>query len=466
MLTIRELIKTLYNAFNQKLKNHRGNWEQNDPTADDYIKNRPFYTDGYITVIEEKTFSTYDDYEWCSPFVFELKANETYKIIWDEKEYICTTYSDDALLLGNISLDGGSPNTGEPFFYFYWEEEGYSAEYGFCVQKSGRHTVSIYKQNVKKIDKKYIDINLPNNLITENDLAYVAFSGDYNDLINTPAIYTDVVRYNTGQSLTTAQKKTGKANIGAVGYDASQGLTTANKTMARTNIGAVGYEAQTLTTEQKTQARTNIGASNFSGDYNDLKNIPITQQYLSTPDITSSQYIIGNILKFNCIANNIETQSVELDETLWTETTSYSTNETVYKYKLSVLKALDHNNGHYYLVIGVDNSFTNQNGFCEYLQVDQGQSYQTSYFYFGNIKLFDGQPLGGFSPRTDYGNIFLKLNSNGTYDLYSSTNTLKKLTIIGPYKTKPIVNDDFISSNKELMLFQMCQIILKLNKCL
>lgn len=46
MLTIRELIKTLYNAFIQKLKKHRGNWEQNDPAADDYIKNRPFYTDG------------------------------------------------------------------------------------------------------------------------------------------------------------------------------------------------------------------------------------------------------------------------------------------------------------------------------------------------------------------------------------------------------------------------------------
>jgi len=45
MLTMKEIIRIFYNALLQKLKNHRGNWNQNDPTADDYIKNRPFYTD-------------------------------------------------------------------------------------------------------------------------------------------------------------------------------------------------------------------------------------------------------------------------------------------------------------------------------------------------------------------------------------------------------------------------------------
>lgn len=46
MLTIRKVIKTFYNALLQRFKKYRGNWEQNDPTADDYIKNRPFYTTG------------------------------------------------------------------------------------------------------------------------------------------------------------------------------------------------------------------------------------------------------------------------------------------------------------------------------------------------------------------------------------------------------------------------------------
>lgn len=172
MLTIRELIKTLYNAFSQKLnsklKASRGNWEQNDPTADDYIKNRPFYTD------------------------------ESDKVV--------------------------------------------------------------------KIDKKYLP---------DLGLAPVATSGSYNDLSDTPLIYTDIVRYGTIQNLTTAQK-----------------------TRTRTNIGAVGYESQSLTDAQKTQARTNIGAgtSNFSGSYDDLTNKPTglaTETYVNdkiaaipTPDVS------------------------------------------------------------------------------------------------------------------------------------------------------------------------------------
>lgn len=120
------------------LKNAKPDWNQNDSSADDYIKNRPFYTD-----------------------------------------------------------DNGK---------------------------------------VIKLDKKFID--LPDGIITEDDLAPVATSGSYNDLTDIPETYSDVVRYSTSQSLTTAQKTTGKANIGAVGYDAAQSLTDAQKTQARANIGA------------------------------------------------------------------------------------------------------------------------------------------------------------------------------------------------------------------------------------
>ena len=52
MLTTREVIKTFYNALIQRLKKHRGDWNQNDPSADDYIKNRPFYTDETKKVVK------------------------------------------------------------------------------------------------------------------------------------------------------------------------------------------------------------------------------------------------------------------------------------------------------------------------------------------------------------------------------------------------------------------------------
>jgi surface protein len=72
----------------------------------------------------------------------------------------------------------------------------------------------------------------------------------------------DAVKY-TEQELTDEQQAQARENIGAA---ASDDIPT----------DAVKYTAQTLTDAQKTQARTNIGAgtSNFTGDYNALRNAP------------------------------------------------------------------------------------------------------------------------------------------------------------------------------------------------
>lgn len=67
MLLNFEHLKTFYSALKQKMKNFRGNWNQNDPTADDYIKNRPFYEDeDGVHKIDEKylpdnNFATIDE---------------------------------------------------------------------------------------------------------------------------------------------------------------------------------------------------------------------------------------------------------------------------------------------------------------------------------------------------------------------------------------------------------------------
>lgn len=319
MLTIRELIKTLYNAFNQKLKNHRGNWEQNDPTADDYIKNRPFYVDEnkVIKIIPKQTITFSSGYEAesagyvnisLSPII-ELVVGQEYDVVWDGMKYKCTAYEFDGLaVIGSNFIMNGSFDD-EPFFIAI-NKEMFGGAY-IVTGDANSHMVEVTTKDIKKIDKKY----LPDGIVTENDLAPVAMSGDYydlynlpdlfdgnyNNLTNKPTVYTDVVRYNNAQNLTTNQKKTSKANIGAVGYDTNQDLTTAQKTQAKTNIGAVGYEAQTLTDTQKAQARTNIGAgiSNFSGNYNDLTNKP-TIPTLVQPDwnersINSNAYIKNRI---------------------------------------------------------------------------------------------------------------------------------------------------------------------------
>lgn len=271
MLTIREVIKTFYNALLQRLKKHRGNWEQNDPTADDYIKNRPFYTDetNKETVVKTKTFTATSSYWWGSPFAFIPVVGETYKVTFDDKEYICQCKVQwDAKCIGNVAIDWDGPDTGEPFFYYWYN----SSEYGLCVRYQGQHTIAIETIKVEKLDKRYLP---------DLGLATVATSGNYNDLENRPTIYTDVVRYNTSQSLTTAQK-----------------------TQARTNIGAA--------------ATSDLAAVANTGDYNDLSNRPCYLEIEMTPYLgvtnktVSMSFVNSNVtnVRYGHILSNPATMPV------------------------------------------------------------------------------------------------------------------------------------------------------------
>lgn len=244
MLTIRELIKTLYNALIQRMKKHRGNWEQNDPTADDYIKNRPFYTDDSKKIIivpnQQITFSNNNAILALSEII-EFVVGQSYEVKWDDVNYTCVAWDKNGFgAIGNQGLLRGPTDTGEPFVIIISKAEGM----GIAVSSTtGTHTVEVVSTKIVKIDKKYLP-----------DLAPVATSGSYNDLTDTPTVYTDVVRYDTSQSLTSAQKL-----------------------RARTNIGA--------------------GTSSFSGSYNDLSNKPfyVTDDVLlSNTTLTTSKHMYDN----------------------------------------------------------------------------------------------------------------------------------------------------------------------------
>lgn len=234
MLTIKEVIKTFYNALLQRLKKHRGNWEQNDPTADDYIKNRPFYTDETKkeTVVKTTNFTATSSPWWGSPFAFIPVVGETYKVTWDGEEYICKGYLawGECKAIGNIALDGDGQDTGEPFLYWWYN----SYDYGMCVRYAGKHTITVEKLEIIKIDKRYLPDN--NNVEVEaaidNLYDYAEYLEDY-----MWQIPQDTVRYNNSQNLSASQKQT-----------------------ARTNIGAV--------------ATSDLATVATSGDYNDLENRP------------------------------------------------------------------------------------------------------------------------------------------------------------------------------------------------
>ena len=144
-------------------------WEQNDPTATDYIKNRTHYSkiDVIDTVLSSTTIlvddwnhNSYDDRDFYSySFTgFTLNINKKYKVTWDNTEYILTPYGNEYdVYLGNDSIAGwygSSSNTGEPFCL------NYESEYGNSIVSidGNQHTFSIEEVGVvtKTLDKKYL----------------------------------------------------------------------------------------------------------------------------------------------------------------------------------------------------------------------------------------------------------------------------------------------------------------------
>ena len=260
MLTTREVIKTFYNALLQRLKKHRGDWNQNDPSADDYIKNRPFYTnenDKTVNVPEQKITipnKRPNTARLILPELIEFVVGQAYEVKWDDETYSCVAFDKRGIgAIGNQVVLDDVTDAGEPFTMMISKAHKMGIVMAIKPEANGTHTVEVTTTKVVKLDRKYLP---------DLGLAPVATSGNYYDLENVPDVYSDVVRYNGGQNLSKIQKEQARENIGAISSDEVTGV--------------VKYTAQSLTDAQKQQARTNIGAgaSNFDGAYSSLTGAP------------------------------------------------------------------------------------------------------------------------------------------------------------------------------------------------
>lgn len=162
------------------------NWNQNDETAADYVKNRPFYTGNPVetVLVEESTVSFIDIqaggvYGATFTSMFLATVGETYKIHWDGSVYECTcTDLDGTLVLGNLSIFDEGADTGEPFLMMVPDASTVAI---YTTDTSAAHTISIsgFAKEVVKIDakylpfpfkpggKSYLTFSSPNNFILE-----------------------------------------------------------------------------------------------------------------------------------------------------------------------------------------------------------------------------------------------------------------------------------------------------------
>lgn len=155
--------------------NVQPDWNQNDSTAADYVKNRPFYTETRETIlVEESTVSFQKQgslYMTGLESTFSPTVGETYKVSWDGSDYecICTDFNGDKAI-GNLSIINKGSDTGEPFFMNIID--GMAIEIA-TADTSASHTFSIsgVAEPIVKIPSKYIDKDTSGYIILHKNFA-------------------------------------------------------------------------------------------------------------------------------------------------------------------------------------------------------------------------------------------------------------------------------------------------------
>ena len=130
-------------------------WNQNDATQPDYVKNRPFYAEDPVeTVLLEEQAVTFTDGASDPSFNFKASPEDInhIKVTWDGTEYICIPQiRSDYIKFGNKFIDDDTcEDTGEPFYY--------DGEDFYTDSSADSHQIKVSKLSNKviKIEPNYI----------------------------------------------------------------------------------------------------------------------------------------------------------------------------------------------------------------------------------------------------------------------------------------------------------------------
>ena len=133
-------------------------WNQNDESASDYIKNRPFYTGAPIetVIIEEASFSGSEGDVPGS--IYPVIEGQEYTVVFDGTEYTTTGYKGyyGNCALGNYTLNGINQGDDVPFFIVSSSSGGDTAH--VKTTSDGDHTIKLFirETTIHKIDEKYL----------------------------------------------------------------------------------------------------------------------------------------------------------------------------------------------------------------------------------------------------------------------------------------------------------------------
>ena len=164
-------------------------WNQNDPTKVDYIKNRPFYKE--IVEILPETQLTLGDNGYMFTEEIPVVVGSTYNIYWNGTKYSCVckkTIMDgmEVHTLGNFSI-WGEESTGEPFtIIVLTSPEIIESMVGITamaqpLDDSTSLTISITSDVYHEVPIEYLSDEIPCEIDTAKHL--ISFNADMSDEI-------------------------------------------------------------------------------------------------------------------------------------------------------------------------------------------------------------------------------------------------------------------------------------------
>ena len=132
-------------------------WNQNDETAADYVKNRPFYTGDLVTENFGSVTLMFSGSNPVTGSLCNLQEGGVYIVTFDGVPYECVAEKnpDGMVFVGNGGIIGVYVNEDMPFLFVYYPEVDINF---FFAAEQGEHTFTIEGrvQDIKKIDPKYL----------------------------------------------------------------------------------------------------------------------------------------------------------------------------------------------------------------------------------------------------------------------------------------------------------------------
>lgn len=238
-----DIVEVLNSAITNKADKSeivQSDYNQNDETALDYIKNRPFYSTGEYEEIELlKDGIAYDLTALFGAYVVmecpTLENKHTYRFVFNGQEYIRTSAmnKNGYIGVGDISyINNGTWEDGKDPFYL----EFYGGSCFIHLKDSTLNsTISIYetKEIIYSIDKKYIEKHLAGN---KADQEYIYEDKFYTSQINAE-YFNDASNIAIGEN----SHAEGKASVALGEYSHAEGYSS--RAIGRSSHAGAGGEA-------------------------------------------------------------------------------------------------------------------------------------------------------------------------------------------------------------------------------